>query len=76
MAKKKIGSIKKELATKSREEMLSAVEIFIILSIISWTYLLHAYYRSIHIDYTYYTTNNRGRKRYDRTKYGAKKVGN
>lgn len=85
MAKKKIGSIKNELATKSREAMLSAVEIynnpniqfksetFIILAIISWTYLLHSYYRSKHIDYTYYTKNAKGRKKYDKTKYGAKK---
>ncbi|WP_278983769.1 DUF3644 domain-containing protein [Segatella bryantii] len=85
MAKKKIGSIKNELATKSREAMLSAVEIynnpniqfksetFIILAIIAWTYLLHSYYRSKHIDYTYHTTNANGRKKYDRTRYGAKK---
>lgn len=85
MAKKRIGSIKNELATKSREAMLSAVEIynnpniqfksetFIILAIISWTYLLHSYYRSKHIDYSYYSKNTNGRKKYDRTKYGAKK---
>ena len=85
MAKKKIGSIKNELATKSREAMLSAVEIynnpniqfksetFIILAIISWTYLLHSYYKSKHIDYTYHTLNASGRKKYDKTKFGAKK---
>lgn len=53
---RKIGSVKKELAIKAREAMLSAVQIynnpniqfksetFIVLSIIAWTYLLHAYY--------------------------------
>lgn len=54
---RKIGSVKKELAIKAREAMLSAVQIynnpniqfksetFIVLSIIAWTYLLHAYYK-------------------------------
>ena len=85
MPKKRIGSIKNELATKSREAILSAVEIynnpniqfksetFIVLVIISWTYLLHSYYRSKHIDYSYYSKNANGRKKYERTKYGAKK---
>lgn len=52
-----VGSIKNELLQKSREAMLSAVQIYnnpsiqfksetyIVLSIIAWTYLLHAYYR-------------------------------
>ncbi len=51
---------------KAREAMLSAVQIynnplitfktesFIVLSLISWTYLLHAYYRSIGVDYKYF----------------------
>ena len=47
-------------------------EIFIVLAIISWTYLLHAYYREIKIDYKYYHIIGR-RKKYDRTKYGAYK---
>lgn len=80
--KRKIGSIKNELATKARESMLSAVQIynnpnvlfksetFVVLSIIAWTYLLHAYYRSKKIDYSYYISKN-GRKKYDKTKYGA-----
>lgn len=59
MAKRerKIQSFKKELLVKSRESMLSAVQIFnnpnihfksenfIILANISWMYLLHAFYR-------------------------------
>lgn len=79
-----IHSIKKELLTKSREAMLSAVgiynnpnisfksETFVVLAIIAWTYLLHAYYRVLKIDYHYYSMHGT-RKRYDRTKYGAKK---
>ena len=85
MTKKRVGSIKNELAIKSREAMLSAVEIynnpniqfksetFIILAIIAWTYLLHSYYRSKHIDYTYHKINDKGRKKYDKTNYGARK---
>ena len=77
-------SIKKELLIKSREAMISAVgiynnpsisfksETFIVLAIIAWTYLFHAYYRKLKIDYHYYSMHGT-RKRYDRTKYGAKK---
>lgn len=84
MSIRKIGSIKIELLRKSRESILSAVQIFnnpnilfkaesfIVLSIISWTYLLHAYYRSKKIDYSYYTIKEK-RKHYDKTKYGAHK---
>ena len=66
MAKRKIKSIKSELLKKSREAMLSAVEIynnpqitfkaetFITLAIIAWTYLLHAYYRENNIEYRYF----------------------
>ena len=82
---RKFGSIKKELATKARESMLSAVQIynnpniqfksetFIVLSIIAWTYLIHAYYKAKGIDYCYYSKYPNGRKKYDKTKYGAKK---
>ena len=56
-----------ELIVKSREAMLSAVQIynnpniqfktesFIVLSNIAWTYLMHAYYRAKGIDYRYYS---------------------
>lgn len=83
MPKKKVYSIKNELLEKSREALLSAVQVynnpnikfksetFIVLSIIAWTYLLHAYYRSKHIDYRYFTILESGRKKYDRTKRGA-----
>jgi hypothetical protein len=86
MAKRnrKIGSVKTELLTKSRESMLAAVQIFnnpniqfksesfIVLSNIAWTYLLHAYFRSKNIEYRYYDQQG-NRKRYQKTKTGAHK---
>ncbi|EOW3713453.1 DUF3644 domain-containing protein [Vibrio fluvialis] len=86
MAKRnrKIGSVKIELLTKSRESMLAAVQIFnnpniqfksesfIVLSNIAWTYLLHAYYRSKNVEYRYYEQQGH-RKRYHKTKKGADK---
>lgn len=84
MKKRRIKSIKIELIKKARESMLSAVQIynnpqitfkaeaFITLSVISWTYLLHAWYKSINIDYRYY--HKKGEKKlFDKTKYGAYK---
>ena len=67
MAKKqkRIGSIKKHLLAKSKEAMLTAVQIFntprmqfksesfLVLIVIAWTYLLHAYYKYKKIKYTY-----------------------
>lgn len=59
---------------KSRESMLSAIQIynnplvtfksesFIVLSIIAWTYLLHAYYRGQKIEYRYFTTSGKRKK--------------
>lgn len=84
MARKNTYSIKDELVKKSREAMIAAVQIynnpsvtfkaetFITLSVIAWTYLLHAYYRNKKIDYRYYEMKGK-RKKYDRTKYGAYK---
>lgn len=82
MAKKRVGSIKKELMRKAREAMMAAVQVynnpqmtfkteaFITMAVIGWTYLLHAFYRSKGIDYRYF--HNKGnRKIYDKTKYGA-----
>jgi hypothetical protein len=81
---RKIGSIKTELLIKSREAMLAAVQIFnnpnilfksesfVVLAIISWTYLIHAYYRSQKIEYRYYEMHGT-RKRFDKTKRGAHK---
>lgn len=79
-----VWSIKDELIKKSKEAMMSAIqiynnplinfksEIFIVTSVISWTYLMHAYYRSIKEDYRYYRMQGK-RKRYDRTKHNAYK---
>ncbi len=81
---RKIYSIKNELIEKSREAILAAVEIynnpnikfksenFVMLVIVAWTYLMHAYYRTNKIDYRYYTLKG-SRKSYDKTKYGAYK---
>ena len=80
----KIKSVKNELIKKSREAILAAVQIynnpqitfkaeaFITLSIIAWTYLMHAYYRNQKIDYRYFELRGT-RKRYDKTKNGAEK---
>lgn len=67
-------SEKVDLVEKSREAMLSAVQIynnplttfksesFIILAMIAWTYLLHAFYRGKKIDYRYYTKPGKRKK--------------
>lgn len=59
-------SVANELLDKSKEAMISAVQIynnplirfksemFIITAIISWTYLMHAYYRKKGVEYRYY----------------------
>lgn len=82
--KKVVGSLKLELIKKSREAALAAVQIFnnphitfksesyIVLMIIAWTYLLHAYFRERSIDYRYFRLV-RHRKRFDKTKHGAVK---
>ncbi len=71
---RKIFSEKLDLIFKAREAMLSAVQIynnplitfktesFIVLSLIAWTYLMHAYYRSTKIDYRYYTRPGKHKK--------------
>lgn len=81
---RRVKSVKTELVKKAREAMLAAVQLynnpqvtfkaesFITLSVIGWTYLLHAYYRNNGIDYRYY--HYAGKKKiYDKTKYGAYK---
>jgi len=82
--RRKIGSIKNELILKSKESMLAAVQVFnnpnflfkaesfTVLAIISWTYLLHAFYRNKKIDYRYYKLQGQ-RKKYDTTKMGSYK---
>ena len=82
--KRRVKSVKTELIKKSCEAMLAAVQIynnpqvtfkaesFITLSVIGWTYLLHAFFRSKGIDYRYYRYVGK-KKVYDKTKYGAYK---
>ncbi len=82
--KRKVGSIKSELLEKSKESMLAAVQIFnnpnihfksesfIVLAVISWTYLLHAYYREQKIEYRYFEKSGQ-RKKFHLTKSGAHK---
>lgn len=79
---RKIGNIKNELLTKSKEAMLAAIQVynnpstsfksenFIVLSIISWTYLMHAYYKKSNVDYRYFTVKNKN-KSFNKTKYGS-----
>ncbi|HVB82940.1 MAG TPA: DUF3644 domain-containing protein [Candidatus Binataceae bacterium] len=73
-----------ELLIKAREAMIAAVhtfnsaglhfraELFIVTSIISWTYLLHAYYRREGMDYRYHRTVN-GIREVETTTGGAEK---
>jgi hypothetical protein len=77
-----IGSQRRELVLKAREAALSAIKIFndplitfkseayIVMMVIAWTYMLHAFYRSKGIDYRYFDQGAK-RKRYHRTKQGA-----
>lgn len=79
---RRVGSIKSELLKKSREAALAAVQIFnnpnisfksesyVVLMIIAWTYLLHAYFRDQKIEYRYCQQNGKRRK-FEKTKHGA-----
>lgn len=81
---RRIGSIKNELLAKSREAALAAVQIFnnptfyfksesyIVLMVIAWTYLLHAYYRREKIEYRYFRQQGK-RRVFDHTTKGAYK---
>ena len=74
--------IKQELLRKSREAALNAVqtfnnplttfkaETFIVLMVISWTYLLHAYYRGKGVEYRHHKEGAK-RRRFSRTNTGA-----
>ena len=78
--KRTIGSVKSELLAKAQEAALSAIQIFnspqilfksetfIVLMVIAWTYMLHAYYRSKDIEYRYYKKSGK-RRRFVRTKH-------
>jgi hypothetical protein len=64
--KKSMYSVKAELVKQSREAALSAIQTYnnplitfksqtyIVLMIIAWTYLLHAYFRQEKVDYRYW----------------------
>lgn len=77
-----VGSVSNELLKKSREASLAAVqvfnnpaitfksEIFVVLMVISWTYLLHAHFRKQDIEYRYFKVAGT-RKRFDKTSKGA-----
>lgn len=81
---RRVGSIKTELLKKSREAALAAVQIFnnpnitfksesyVVLMVIAWTYLLHAYFRDQKIEYRYFRVKGQ-RREFDRTKHGAYK---
>jgi Protein of unknown function (DUF3644) len=82
--KRKLFSVREELLRKSREAALAAVqvfnnpnitfksEIFIVMMVIAWTYLLHAYYRGQCIEYRHYRQVGSKRK-FIRTSRGAHK---
>ena len=77
-----VHSERRDLIDKAREAMLSAVQVynnpvstfktesFIVLSVIGWTYLLHAFYRSKKIDYRYFSDGGK-RKKYVRNSDGT-----
>ena len=79
-----IGSLRRELIFKSSEAALNAIrvfndpqvifksETFIVLMIIAWTYLLHAYYRGRGVEYRYFKQGPK-RRLFDRTRHGAYK---
>jgi hypothetical protein len=80
--KRRFGSLANGLLKKAREAMLTAVqifnnphvefksELFIVTTIIAWTYLLHAFYRRKRIEYRQFTPGAR-RRHFLRTKFGA-----
>ena len=82
--KRLVGSVKKQLLAQAQGAALCAIKVFndplvkfkseafIVLMVIAWTYLLHAYYRSKRIDYCYFQKPMK-KKVYDKTKSGARK---
>ena len=82
MVRKRSPRVKTQLLHKSREAALNAVqtfnnplttfktETFIVLMVIAWMYLLHAYYRHKRVEYRYYKKGLKRRK-FDRTKSGG-----
>ncbi len=82
--RRSVGSIRAQLIAKAREAAIAAIrsyndpstqfksETFIVLMVIGWTYLLHAYYRSKGVEYRYFRQGPK-RRVFDRTKHGAYK---
>jgi len=80
--KRRFGSLANELLKKAREAMLTAVqifnnphvefksELFIVTTIIAWTYLLHAHFRRRRVEYRQFTYVAQ-RRHFLRTKFGA-----
>ena len=80
--RRRVNSVAVLLLHKSREAALSAIQIFnnpliefksetyIVLMMIAWTYLLHAYYCKNGIEYRYYSKRG-NRRRFDQTKHGT-----
>jgi hypothetical protein len=80
--KRRFGSVAVELVKKAREAMLTAVqiynnpqidfksELFIVTTVIAWTYLLHAVYRKNGVEYRLFTQTDK-RRRFLRTRFGA-----
>jgi len=80
--KRRFGSVANELVKKAREAMLTAVqifnnpqiefksELFIVSTVIAWTYLLHAYYRKKGIEYRQFREAGK-RRRFFKTRFGA-----
>jgi len=82
--KRRFGSVAAELVRKAREAMLAAVqifnspqiefksELFIVTTVIAWTYLLHAWYRKKGVEYRQFQEVGR-RRRFLKTKFGAER---
>lgn len=82
--KRKLFSVREELLRKSREAALAAVqvfnnpnitfksEIFIVMMVIAWTYLMHAYYRGQGVEYRHFRQVG-GKRKFIRTTRGAYK---
>jgi hypothetical protein len=85
MAKRnrRVGSVANELVKKAREAMLTAVqiynnpqvhfksELFIVTTVIAWTYLLHAYYRKSKVNYRQLARRPPSKTKYAVTPRGA-----
>lgn len=80
--RRRYGSVATELVKKAREAMLTAVqiynnpqiefkaELFIVTSVIAWTYLLHGFYRKHGVEYRQFR-QARNRRRFLKTNFGA-----